>query len=397
MAVGQVFSARLTGRWPRVGPVGTASVPPRAGVTSGRARRRAALSIVTGVALFLGSQLATGYAIDTERSPLRDPIFYDKLDLFRTHPTFFPGGPDPPTSKPVTVLFIGSSRTMNAVDAGSIGPRLTAALGRPVEAFNFGQAGAGPITNAVYARRLMRAGAKADFALIEVHPVFLAGQRPDSPETRWLLPFRLRPEELPLVRRMGFAAETPPSHGVRGWLAPWYEYRFLVVDRYAPYFLMHNSRLNGGHTPDRHGFTRLQDSVPAHRKEEFLNIAHGQYVEYFGGYRPTGPGVAAIRDTLEQCRAVGWRAALVLMPESETWRGWYDPEGLRQLDTTVSRLATDYGVPVFDTRTWIPDELTIDGHHLSGVGADVLTERLARESLAPWLTSSLGRGPGRAP
>lgn len=392
-----VLYTRLTSRFSRQVRVDQARPRPQTGAKSGRLRRRAALSILTGVVLVLASQVVTGYAIHTEKSPLRDPIYYDKLDLFCTHPAFFPNGHNSLANQPLTVLFIGSSRTMNAVDAGALGPQLSTALGRPVEAFNFGQAGAGPVTNAIYARRLLRAGAKTDFVLIEIHPVFLAGQRPDPPETRWLLPFRLRPEELPLVRQMGFPAETPSSHGVRGWLAPWYEYRFLVIDRYAPYFLMHNSRLNGGHEPDHHGFTRLQNSVSPQRKAEFLNIAHGQYLEYFGGFRPNGPGVAAIRDTLEQCRAAGWRAGLVLMPESATWRGWYDPEGLRQLDVVVSQLAKEYGVPVFDTRTWIPDELTIDGHHLSGVGADVLTQRLAHESLAPWLASSLGLRSGGGP
>ena len=47
-----------------------------------------------------------------------------------------------------------------------------------------------------------------------------------------------------------------------------------------------------------------------------------------------------------------------------------------------------YGVPVFDGRMWVSDELTMDGHHLSGPGADRFTGRVVREALVPWMTGS---------
>ena len=323
-------------------------------------------------------------AIDREWSPLRDPVYFDKAKLLKTHPAFTPG-PAPAGDKPLTLLLVGSSRTLNAVDARAASDQLTANLGRPVEVFNFAQAGAGPITNAVYVRRLIAEGVKPDFALIEVHPVFLAGQRPDPPEGRWLLPFRLRPAELPMVRGMGFPAAAPPTHGPRGLVAPLYEYRFLVLDRYAPWMLMDNNRLNGGHEPDAWGFARLADAVTPKRRAELLARTRGQYADYFPGFRPNGIGVSGVRDTLEQCRAAGWRAGLVLMPESSELLGWYDPAGLEELDNVTAGLAAEYGVPVFDCRRWVPDDRTMDGHHLTGAGADLLTGRLAREALAPWL------------
>src|SRR5207253_2096982 len=78
------------------------------------ARRRAAAAVVSGLVLCAAAQLGFGWAIDTERSPLRDPIYFDKLETFRTHRAFFaPPSPDRAT----TVLFVGSSRTLNAVYA----------------------------------------------------------------------------------------------------------------------------------------------------------------------------------------------------------------------------------------------------------------------------------------
>ena len=341
--------------------------------------------MAAGFALLLAAQVVLGWAIDTERLPLRDPIYFDKLAIFRTHPAFFA---PLPANRPATILFVGSSRTLNAVNSGAAGPLLTRHLGRPVEAFNFGQAGAGPVTNAVYVRRLMGEGVTPDFVLVEVHPVFLAGQRPDPPETHWLVPARLRRDEVPVVRAMGFPAADPPAHGPRGYAAPWHEYRFLIVDRYAPFLLMDNNRLNGGHESNEHGFTRLPDWGDPADRPALLGTARVQYGDYFDGYRPTGCGVTALRDTLTRCRAAGWRAALVLMPESTEWRSWYPPAGLAELDAVLAGLAAEFGVPLFDTRTWVPDHGSIDGHHLSGPAADAFTEKLTREALAPWMAQT---------
>jgi hypothetical protein len=342
--------------------------------------RRARLAVALGVVTFALGQLLTDQAIRNEWVPLRDPIYFDKLDLLRAHPAFFQ---TPAERRPLTVLCLGSSRTLNAVDPDVLGPALAAELGRPVEAFNFGQAGAGPVTVAVYTRRLIAAGVKPDVVLVEVHPAFLAGQRPDPPETRWLLPVRLRPEELALVRAMGFPAADPPAHGLRGRLAPWYEYRYLIVDRYAPFLLM-SGRLNAGHEPNARGFVRHPPVEPDDARKLQV-LTYQQYADHMPGFRPTGCGVNAVRDTLQQCRAAGWRTALVMLPESSAFRGWYDPVGFRQIGAVVGGLAAEFGVTVIDARTWVPDELVADGHHLTGAGADVLTEKLARDALAQWL------------
>jgi hypothetical protein len=372
----RVLTARLTGDRRRV----TAKVVVVRPQPAPRRTRRAGLAVALGLAAFAACQLLTDQAIRNEWVPLRDPIYFDKLDLLRTHPAFFQ---PPAEGRPLTVLCLGSSRTLNAVDPDVLGPALAAELGRPVEAFNFGQAGAGPVTVAVYARRLIAAGVRPDVVLVEVHPAFLAGQRPDPPESRWLLPVRLRPEELPLVRAMGFPADDPPAHGLRGRLAPWYEYRYLIVDRYAPFLLM-GGKLNAGHEPNARGFARHPPVEPDDARV-LLALTRRQYADHMPGFRPNGCGVNAVRDTLGQCRAAGWRTVMVMLPESSVFRGWYDPDGFRQIDAVVGGLSAEFGTPVIDARTWVPDELVADGHHLTGPGADVVSEKLARDALAPWL------------
>jgi hypothetical protein len=354
------------------------------------------IAVMVGLALFFSIQICTGVAIRAEWSPLRDPLYFDRLALLKKYPAFRPG-PNPLPDKPVTVLFIGTSRTLHGVDAKAAATYLTGLVGRPVEVFNFGQAGAGPVTTAVYLRRLMQDGVKPDVVLVEVHPVYLAGQRPDAPETRWLLPFRLRPDELSIACEMGFPAPRPVTHGKRGLYAPLYDYRFLILDRYMPYLLMTDHRLNGGHEPDAYGFARLNEEVTPDVRAALLARVSPYHADYFPGYRPTGPGTIATRATLDQCRTAGWPAALVLMPESSEILGSYPSEGLRELDGLLANWSAEYRVPLFDARRWVPDPLIEDGHHLAGLGADLLTERLSREALAPWITRILGTQTRPAP
>jgi hypothetical protein len=187
----------------------------------------------------------------------------------------------------------------------------------------------------------------------------------------------------------------PPAHGPRGRLAAWYEYRFLITDRYAPALVL-GPRLNAGHEPDRYGFARASTVTPDEGR--FLGrLTHAQYADYFPGFRPTGPGLAAVRDTLDRCRAAGWKPALVLMPESAEFRGWYPADGLRECEAVLAGLAREFEAPLIDARTWVPDELIADGHHLTGPGADVLTEKLARDALAPWLSEPPGPRPRPTP
>ena len=342
--------------------------------------QNARASLVTALLVFVLVQVVTNAAIREEWCPVRDPLYFDKLALMRTNAPALFDGPDP---QKVTILFTGSSRTQNAVDTGALQSALTSRLGRPVTAFNFALAGCGPVTNAVYLRRLAADGVKPDVVMLEVHPVFLAGQRPDPPETRWLLPIRLRPEELPVVGAMGFPSAPSRAAGWRGWLAAWYEYRFILVDRYAS-ALRTVPKLNEGHEPDAHGFVRAREVGDAERAV-LSELTRLQYADYFPGYRPNGPGVAALRDMLETCRANGWKAAIFVPPESSAFRGWYETAGMQELESLLQALATEYAVPLVDARTWVPDGNIGDGHHLCGTGADRLTAALANEVLAPWL------------
>ncbi len=344
----------------------------------GQKARGAALAVAFGFAVALTIQLATGWIARTDRVPLSDPQYSDKLALLRTH-SGFAGENNGQT----TLLFLGSSRTFDAIDAGTLSSALSHDLGTPVEVFNFAHAGAGPVTTAVYLRRLLKAGVKPSAVVIEVHPAFLAAQTSQPPETRWLHPVRLRPGELALVSELGLPIPTPSTHGPRGWVTPWHEYRVQLLDRYAPVFSALQFRL-AEHATDPHGFVRTPE-VPEAQRARLCELTRRQYSDCWADYHPGGSGVKGLRDALETCRTAGIRAALLITPESTEFRSWFPELGRSQIVPLVSELAGEFRVPFFDAREWIADEFLGDGHHLSGAGADVFTERLGREKLGPWL------------
>jgi hypothetical protein len=346
------------------------------------ARRNAIVAFTVGLAVVAVVQLAIGWAIRTNRAPLRDPIYTDKLETLRNHPGFATNTGE----QPQRLLFIGSSRTLNGINAGAAEAELTKQLGRPVAAFNFASPGAGPVTNAVYLRRLLASGVKPSAVVIEVHPLLLAAQTEAPAEAAWFSPIRLRPDELLFVRQLGVPAKTPAAHGYRGWFLPLYEYRLPLIDRYVTSMSTLTIPMGVQHLSDKHGYIRTMDVQPEDRPK-MLERAHRQYTLLLAGFRPGGCEVVALRDMLETCRTAGIRTALVLMPESSEFRSWYTEPGWSQVTTLLTELSREFACPIFNGREWIPDVLTADGHHLTGPGADMFTDRLSREALAPWLAS----------
>lgn len=348
-------------------------VPPR---PRRRRANRAALAVLLGAAAALGLQAAIGRVVATDRDAFADPMYHDKLARFRARPAVAGA----PGVRPLTLLFLGSSRTYDAVDAGAAGASLSHTLGRPVDAFDFATSGAGPATTAVHLRRLLAAGVKPDAVVIEVHPAFLAAQVSPPFETRWLKPLRLRPDEREFVRALGLPVDGAPSDV---WLLAGHGYRAHLLERFAPTFSPLQYRLAAGAETDAHGFVRVPD-VPERQRERLRAWGRSQYAPCWADYRPGGSGLAGLRASLGTCREAGVRAALLITPESNEFRSWYGP-GFAGIAPVVGGLAEEFKVPFFDARGWLPDDLIADGHHLTGAGADAFTARLVRDAVGPWL------------
>lgn len=347
-----------------------------AAVRRPRRARRARAAVFAGIALYLLMQAALNAAVVAEWLPLRDPVYAEKADLLATRPEFY--GPRP-AGTPPRLLAIGSSRTQLGFDAAAV----ERATDQPIRAFNFGVPAAGAMTSALYLRRLLDAGVSPEFVTVEIHPGFTSDLSPPY-ESRWLHLYRLRPNEVDRLRSFGWAVESPPQHGWRGWAAASFAYRYAILNRYFPKMMPCPYGLFVGAKMDANGFVTGHD-VPAHQKADALRRARDEYAPTFVDYRPGGPGVEAVRDMLGVCRDRGIRAAVVLMPEASAYRGWYGADGYRRIGEWVESLKRKYGVEVADARVWVPDAHFADGHHLTAEGAKIYSTRLATDFIGPWV------------
>jgi hypothetical protein len=358
--------------------------PARSASRLHRARGRTA--VLVGLLAFLAAQAALNLAIRNEWVPVRDPVYAEKFELLQPHAGFFAGtGParsaprDGPA--PTRVLALGSSRTQAGFDVS----RFEGRFGGRVEAFNFGCPAAGPMTTALYFRRLLDAGVRPDYLLVELHPCFATPHEPPF-ESRWLHPYRLRPGEPQVLRSFGWDVADPPHHGPQGYLTAASAFRFGLLNWYAPVLMPCPYGLTVGVRSDRHGYVPGIDPRPEDRPK-LLGRTFQQYAPVLDDYHVGGPGAAGVRDVLALCCKHSIRAAVVLMPESSEFRGWYGPDGYAAVTAFVRDLSREFGAAVFDAREWVPDDGFADGHHLVPTGADEFTDRLAAAS-GRWLATS---------
>ena len=337
----------------------TAAPPPSRRSAHGK---RARTAVLVGVLVFVAVQVGFHQAIDREAIPLRDPIWVEKLGLLKRHPEFFA-----PISDRTRILAVGSSRTQLVLDAERLSDDRRSV-------FNFGCAGCGPVTDALYLRRLFDEGMTCDAALVELHPAMLADMTPPF-ESRWLHDYRLRRHEVDTLRSYGWSIGTPTQFRPEGPVQAVHTFRFAALNAAAPSLLpcpfglgLLNRTDARGHVP---GIVVTDDE-----RLKYLAQAYVEYFDAFADYRPGGPAVAAVKDMLTRLQSRGVRVTLLLTPESSAFRSWYGPGKQAEITAFADGLATEFGVPLIDAREWVPDDQFADGHHTTPAGAKTFTDRL---------------------
>lgn len=325
-------------------------------------QRRGRAAVLVAAVVFVAVQLGTHRVIDSEAVPLRDPIYAEKVELLKQHPEFLT-----PTADCTRLLALGSSRTQLALDAVRLSDS-------QLSVFNFGCAGCGPVAGAVYLRRLLDAGMSCDVALVELHPTMLADHNPPF-ESRWLHDYRLRRHEPDMLREYGWDIDTPPQFCPGGWLTTTSTFRFAVLNAHAPALLPSPFGMTLANRTDARGHVPGVPVPPVERLKHLAN-AYMEYFPAFDNYRPGGPAVAAVRDTLTQLKQRGIRPVLLLTPESREFRSWYGPGGQERITAFANELAASSAVPLIDAREWVPDAEFADGHHCTPAGAATFTDRL---------------------
>ncbi|HJZ57761.1 MAG TPA: hypothetical protein VKE74_22570, partial [Gemmataceae bacterium] len=247
-----------------------------------------------------------------------------------------------------------------------------------------------PIGQRLNLGRLLDTGPVPDYVLVEVLPPVLADPRPVEEQVRLQ-----RLGRADLARLRPYLKE--PDRVLARWagtrVAGWYAYRYDLLahagraDLIPPHF--RQDCLWSGLPPDGWG-PFDPPAWPPEVRAGHLAVAHQTYDWLLADFRVNPETIRPHRDLLAECRARGIRAALLLMPESPTFRGWYPPAARVRVRDYLDELSREFGVPVFDASAWIDDEAAfMDGHHLLRPGAERFSERLGRECVGPWVRGEL--------
>jgi hypothetical protein len=329
-------------------------------------RGRAALALACGGGAFALLQLA--FVLFTEHSPdLSDPIYAARERQLAALRAARPNER--------LVLFLGSSRVQDAFRAGDV---------KGATAFNFGTPGAGPITNALYLRRLIAEGHAPDALVLELMYPLCTDAAPWPQEAPLLTADRAtRAERDLLTDRYGFPADYYRRQWRKAALVPFLTHGFKLLGRAAPNAVPSDRVSRAAHGADDHGWLAPMEALKPDAAKCAKQLAN--YKPWVENWR-AGPWThAALTDTLDLCRARGIPVALVLMPEGSAFRALAAPDARERVRAYHAELSAAFGCSVVDAREWFPDDQFLDGHHLLRPATGPFTARLISESIAPLL------------
>jgi hypothetical protein len=333
-----------------------------------RDSRRAAFWLA---GFFAVSQLALAVYVDQDAPAIRDPEYVLLQDMLRDRIAEQPGKP--------AAMFLGSSRVALGFDAARTRGDNDAVV------FNFGIPGSGPYLQTIILERLNDAGIHLDVLFLEVlHPFYnstgirsldhslLDGARLTAGEASGLLHYG-KPLRTGPIRRWVWARALPSNRHQA-------ELRdALHLDVYQP---------GQGPPPpfqpiDQFGHRKRE--IPPEHWQEFVNLAHRQYDDYFVRFELDPAPWGRLTMAIDTARARGTEVVIVLMPEGTGFRRLYTPQSSQGVVEMIRRLREEVGVTVVDAREWIDDSGFYDHHHLLPGGAAVFADRFRTDALEPAL------------
>lgn len=336
-------------------------------------RRSPRRALAVGVVVFVAATLGCGWAMD-RADAFRDPIYGRKETKLLAIPRA--NGP--------LILVIGSSRIENGVNARHAETVLQRVGNRSATIFNFGSAGAGPMTMSVYLQRLLDRGTVPDRIVIEVLPKLLSDTADGPPELAWLNPERFSESERAELERLS-PKGTAHWHKPTG--NPWTDHAKSIVFHLHPALLTPAASFPWTQPMDDRGwYPFFHSQVTPELRASWTLRAERECRPNLATFEPDSVSARVFRQIIESCRERGIPIHLLLMPEGTVFHGWYGPGVNERLAKYLATLP----VPVTDARNWLPDEAFADGHHLLPAGATAFSERLAIEVLQPLLE---GRSP----
>jgi hypothetical protein len=355
-------------------------------------RHRARNIVLYGLLLLLGWQAYLAIIAVRAGHALADPVSHYRLKRFTTSGLSYPAR--------WQVAALGSSRTLQGLNAPELEAISVADGATPTIVGNFAQPGGGPIIQLLHLRRLLQAGVRPDVVLVELTPFLLDERDPEELQEIRLPPERLTLEEAGWVA--GLAGQARPSATMRWWqdvCFPQYTHRFALVSQVMPNLLPLTKRLNEGHA----FLDMTQQCVNQHGqqwrpelRELGLQEARRRHFDKMQTIPKTGVSIEALDEIFRLCKQEGIRAALILMPEGREFQSWYSDQALADIQALAASLSERNGIAWHDCQNWLPDEHWYsDSHHLLPTGANKFTRRFWHEVLQPMLTNLRTTSPQR--
>jgi hypothetical protein len=382
----------MRGRLSRTGPIEVPRADRLPLDCQQRANHCAKSALLWGVLTFLAGQAVLAYVVSRSNPEIRDPEYGYRIRRLREQAAMAPGHP--------LLLILGSSRTLSAICPPALPPwpsdrRDDGPTAPEPRVFNFSLLGAGPVRELLTLRRLLAAGHRPDWLLLEVWPPYWPQQGYWFDEAH-IMQQDLRPEDLSVVSRYFVNRGDAAAKLAAETLLPITSLRSNLLARWTASLLSPDQRWR------EKRFAFWKDGEPTGWRPWLEHGTADDFRARLAGVKEqTKPCLdhfsisdttdRALHEILEECRSRHIKAALILMPEHSELRGWYTPAVQEQINAYLDRLKREFPVRLFDTRTWVADDAFHDLTHVAPPAARPYTQRLGRELLLPWLSGRSGK------
>ena len=352
-------------------------------MTQGRPRsvalqRQARAAVLWAIGVLVLGQAFLRYGIDHLWPELRDPAFEIKA---RRLTQVIAQSPRPP----VTVLMFGSSVARNIFRAEYLEEQLSRELNRPAAVMNMSCVGAGPLTELVWTRRLLDRGVRPDFVCVEVTPFLYNTPGPPFDAPRF--PEHLLTEaDLEIVERYSGDAELRHKWSQFRWF-PAYEHRLTIVNCLSESLVPIQDRVPTWRDSKDRRFWAALPSPSAEQLQATLVNVKGMFESQLRYFAPGEPSIHALEELLALLHREGIPTAVILAPVGPTVRKLYPKEPLDRFVQQVIQLSDRYSCRYLDAFDWLGEDMFGDSIHATAEGADVFSNRLAREVLLPALAA----------
>lgn len=337
-----------------------------------RARGRSA--VLWGLACLLAAPLGLTWVQNRFHPEWRDPEFADRQLRLEAVRAANPGRP--------LVVVLGTSRVTQGLRPDRVRDAAGPGDGSPV-VFNFAIPGNGPLRNLMNLRRLLAAGVRPDYVLIEYWPPFYSGLLGEA-EIRNVDPATLGWRDVPTLKRVGHPRGGLPYRWALARLGAWFTNRVPMLTAVMPhwlppeleqYFRLSRQKL------DPLGWLPGAEGLADWYKRRLVEENRVRFTPVIRPFQLAAVSDRALRESVGACRAAGVPVALLWMPDAPEFYTWWAPGSRAEAASYFRRLGRECGVPLVDASGWLSDDDFADATHMFVRGANAFSERFGRDVL----------------